>query len=471
MLSVNSLDAYTSMPNLPTTFSKTTRSSMPPQMSLAKSGQLLHTNKAFRIPYKLIVKGHENRNETDDSSQIFATPRRSSTNKSNVEITQLTLQLRKFNAIQSKIDYKDIDTKIIISFQSIIRGYLTRRVFGLKLMIKRKAALMEFLTTEESYSNRMNEVCKKIYKPLLTLSKNNRLLVEKAFSVYQEINENSQMFCNIMNNAMKNYTVFKNVSCHLLECVEYLSPYMIYVIDNENSIKAEKELEKLSITTQVLSIVNEGKLQNRRLSGLLQEPSMRVMQYPMLIKEALKYTHPKHPDYSALKEAYKIYYFFTTLINSRCKQKDLLNEWANLTNQPEINIKGRFCLGVFDLIPNGMVRRKSYKKMLVCNDIIFIVVDNSKKSFIDLTEPQNSFTIEQSLKINDTTTVQLKHPDILEITTNSELISKKFMKTEERDEAMKQIETSVSDTFFDLTNTKQWITLFSRINKKFGNQL
>ncbi|ELP92795.1 Rho/RAC guanine nucleotide exchange factor, putative [Entamoeba invadens IP1] len=374
----------------------------------------------------------------------------SSDSYSNLTITELE---------ENNKEYTLTDTQLkgIVGLQSQARGFITRKTFSVDKMQMRNSAITELYDTEVSLLKKMELMEKHFMKPMMAVGIDKKV-IKKIFVTLPQCIESSRIFVRNLEKVCASKLHAESCVGNVLgRVIQYITPYLAFTTDYNIAEKTWKEESKSAMMRKVIQMAAKcEELENTPLNVLLIQPIQRIMRYPMLIKEVLKFTPQSHPDYFWLKDALKKYEYFCTLSNERSKMRDALMEQASELEMDNLFVDNRY------LIWAGFTTDKHKTKILVFNDSV-VVAQKTVKSFLDPIASLGHNEKNQKWSIIDSIAIDKD----INIATNGKVLQiKKYgrnqplmaeLQSEEiTQEVYKKISGAIEMGWFDIEDTTSW---------------
>ncbi|KAL7717411.1 Rho guanine nucleotide exchange factor [Entamoeba marina] len=347
----------------------------------------------------------------------------------------------KYAYVEKKYDLSKDEQNGLICLQARIRGICIRKEFIIRNIKQRKQCLQEMLEGEEILHNNMVLMDKYFRQPLLVTHKDKHFK-RKVASIFLTLTRcitSSSIFVEKLKEVVDrfNYVTCVGDTFHVL--IAYIAPYLNFTTDYQISLTQWKELKKSSTIQKILKQnASVLELENISLESLLIQPVQRVMKYPMLIKEMIKYTNKEHPDNAILKEAFHEFQLFSTIANERSKMRDSLKEVATELKDEELVIDNRYHLWT------GVINSKVPTKAYLFNDMVLVCSKQLKSKTWDVIE---------SMQLGGDIDIFFRHakPMVLELENEEVCLQVK-----------KQIVEIIRDEWFNLNDERSWLDLLDR---------
>ncbi|BFU20823.1 Rho guanine nucleotide exchange factor, putative [Entamoeba histolytica HM-1:IMSS-B] len=358
------------------------------------------------------------------------------------------------------------DLKKFIIVQLGIESWLVRSMFVFKKMKTRQMVIEEWKTTEFNLCENM-KILKEYFKDPMQ-----QLVIDKTidgfgnkeyntlFSTLNECIDCSQQMVNEMNKIltpqnMKCDFTFGKYADQWVVLARYLLPYTTdynYAKAVFDKIKQSEEGKQFIDDCQQNIFIKK----NTRPSfeDLLIQPVQRLMRYPLLLKEIIKNTGPRHPDQPFLKTAFTHFNYFSNLVNELGKKRDELKYVSQLLGDETIFVNNRY------MYSEAMVtyKKKHCYAFLFSDELVFAKEQavQENKPLIAANKATKKVKIEALICINDKTEVMLSS-NVLNIKIDDVSCLLSFDSIEKCKEWSQTISKNITYGWWDLNRSDCWV--------------
>ena len=323
-----------------------------------------------------------------------------------------TMNVHNFNTLQllskSRIDIKEHEIEDVNKIEGVCQTYLYQSTYSLKMLQQRKEAINELYMTEVNFNENMKLLYKHFFKPFEEL-KNKKTIREESFNrifmTIEDVIKCSDSFIEKLQPTVSNFKYNVHVGELMEDLLTHVWPYIRFTMDYSIS---QHELRTLKANNPMVAKLlkekdNEPELKNETIQGMLIQPVQRMMRYPILLKQILKYTSKSHTDYRTLFEANADYTFFIHEVNNRAKLRDKLFDLSVTLNDESLIEPWRYLVKEI----KGDINKKHNKVMYIFNDMILV---DMKRIMIDeeftfVASKEKSFSIKKG---NDQIPIKLE---------------------------------------------------------------
>ncbi|KAJ5070874.1 faciogenital dysplasia protein [Anaeramoeba ignava] len=179
-----------------------------------------------------------------------------------------------------------------------------------KNLQKREQAVLELIDTEFAYVKNLEIIINIFLKPIRQKGLLTKPEITMIFSNIETIHSINQSFCNEFDQEIKTNQNY-NTNSYLVGKIfkSYASQFRMYLFycryHNEANQTFKSALEKKEFAEFHDLATKKKECQKKTLQDFLIEPIQRLMKYPLLFQEIIKYTPQDHPDYQDLIDANK----------------------------------------------------------------------------------------------------------------------------------------------------------------------
>lgn len=189
---------------------------------------------------------------------------------------------------------------------------------------KRNCVLAELQDTERNYV----KLLKMIIDVFMRVLSSNPKAVSKGeckaiFSNVEELHAAHTLFIDKLDKHLSSHTG-RIVSGCFLEAIKSFRCYGQFCCDIPDAIKTLQALAERPAAAKLLDQAVKESSQRFALKDLLNVPMQRILKYPLLLKELIKYTAPSHADKEGLRNALLAVEDLAKFIDSTKKDHDYL---------------------------------------------------------------------------------------------------------------------------------------------------
>lgn len=189
---------------------------------------------------------------------------------------------------------------------------------------KRNCVLDELKDTEHNYVKLLHCIIDVFVRILGSNPKAiSKVEVKTIFSNLEDLLAAHTMFRDAMDRQLASHTG-RNVGPCFLDAIKSFRCYGQYCCDVPDAIAVLRELNDRPAAKKLLEQAKAESGQRFPLQDLLNVPMQRVLKYPLLLKELIKYTPDSHGDKENLRAAFMAVENLAKFINDSKKDHDLL---------------------------------------------------------------------------------------------------------------------------------------------------
>eukprot|EP01102_Stenamoeba_stenopodia_P003758 TRINITY_DN1390_c0_g1_i1.p1 TRINITY_DN1390_c0_g1~~TRINITY_DN1390_c0_g1_i1.p1 ORF type:complete len:1021 (+),score=227.99 TRINITY_DN1390_c0_g1_i1:133-3195(+) len=209
------------------------------------------------------------------------------------------------------LKWSDKDVRSIILIQSLVRGRIGRRHYGLLVRANayRARVAREILETEKVYVDSLKTVVKLFLRPLKNACRHpdglvNEKQCKQIFSNIEVIlNYNTKLLVDL-EKRVHQWSHQQLLGDIFLMITHFLKTYTEYVTNYDTAIQTLRECRSDPRFIKFLDeISHHPEVQKQQLSSFLIKPIQRIPRYEMLLNDLVKHTQKDHPDYKNLASA------------------------------------------------------------------------------------------------------------------------------------------------------------------------
>ncbi|KAI8809682.1 hypothetical protein BJ742DRAFT_220394 [Cladochytrium replicatum] len=196
---------------------------------------------------------------------------------------------------------------------------------------KRRKVLDELATTERTFWNDMEVLREAYYIPAMETQKLSQQDIKILFANLDQVIELARAMAMTLETSIEVSDYVGPVFLKMMPRIE--ETYGEYCRQNEAAVVRLGELASPDCPQDVRDFLKScqlmlvGRTQAWDLPSLVIKPVQRVLKYPLLIRELIKYTDPSHPDFENLVTVAQQIEKVAEKINELKKRKDLVDKY------------------------------------------------------------------------------------------------------------------------------------------------
>nr|XP_027204112.1 rho guanine nucleotide exchange factor 38-like isoform X3 [Dermatophagoides pteronyssinus] len=197
---------------------------------------------------------------------------------------------------------------------------------------QRECVITELLQTEKDYCHALN-VCHHVFNSSIYEAKKVNVDVDRLLSDMKSIIDVSKHLIKSLENYAHNRAyVDQRVGICFLDLKFKINESYTQYCRNHDSVHSLLKFYEGNVISQSYIKNCLGRIQDQTncfdLSSILIKPVQRILKYPLLLNELIKFTEEDHVDYEPLKMAFQMITDIATRINEHKRRQDLIQKYC-----------------------------------------------------------------------------------------------------------------------------------------------